>query len=218
MNTEESNFTITFIDIFTLLISIFLICSLIIETFVKLDPEIITLLSYLDNFICIYFISDFSYNLYKSKNKLLFLKWGWIDLISSIPTLEYFRYGRIFRMLKIIKIIRAFSSLNKINRILFKNKPKGTFSSVTIFSILILIFSSISILQFEDSPDSNIKTAEDALWWSYVTMTSVGYGDKFPITSEGRIIGAILMTAGMGIFGTFTGFIASWFVEKDSNA
>jgi voltage-gated potassium channel len=75
-------------------------------------------------------------------------------------------------------------------------------------------FSSIAILQFEKDVNSNIKTAEDAIWWSYVTITTVGYGDKFPITTEGRIIGAMLMTAGVGIFGTFTALVSSWFIQN----
>ena len=56
--------------------------------------------------------------------------------------------------------------------------------------------------------------AEDAIWWSYVTITTVGYGDKFPVTTEGRIIGSILMTTGVGIFGTFTALVSSWFIDK----
>jgi voltage-gated potassium channel len=84
-------------------------------------------------------------------------------------------------------------------------------------ALLLIIFSSVSILQFEDAPTSNIKTAEDAIWWSYVTITTVGYGDKFPVTTEGRIIGVILMTAGVGLFGTLTGFISSWFLTDKNN-
>lgn len=75
-----------------------------------------------------------------------------------------------------------------------------------------VIFSAIAILQVEDDPNSNIKTAEDAIWWAYVTITTVGYGDKFPVTTEGRIIAAALMTIGVGLFGTFTAFLASFFV------
>jgi voltage-gated potassium channel len=84
-------------------------------------------------------------------------------------------------------------------------------------AILMVIFSSIAILQVENVPNSNIKTAEDALWWSYVTVTTVGYGDKFPVTLEGRIIAGFLMTTGVGLFGTFTGFVASWFVGEKKN-
>lgn len=78
---------------------------------------------------------------------------------------------------------------------MFGNKAEGAFVSVFSIAILILIFCSIAILQVETDPNSNIKTAEDAIWWAYVTITTVGYGDKFPLTTEGLIIAAILMTA-----------------------
>ena len=67
-------------------------------------------------------------------------------------------------------------------------------------------------MSFEDVPEANIKGVEDAIWWAFVTITTVGYGDRFPVTSEGRLIGALLMTAGVGLFGTFSGFVASWFL------
>lgn len=73
--------------------------------------------------------------------------------------------------------------------------------------------SSIAILHCETSDDANIVTAEDALWWSFVTITTVGYGDKFPVSTEGHVVAVILMMAGIGLFGTFTGFVASWFLS-----
>ena len=101
----------------------------------------------------------------------------------------------------------------KIRTHVFKNRAQGTFISVAIFAILIVVFSSIGILIVENDVNSNIKTAEDAIWWAYVTVTTVGYGDKFPVTTEGRFIAIILMSTGVGLFGTFSGFIASWFVK-----
>jgi len=77
-----------------------------------------------------------------------------------------------------------------------------------------ILFSSIAILQVEQDANSNIKTAEDATWWAYVTITTVGYGDKYPVTTKGRIIAALLMTVGVGLFGTFTAYLASWFVGE----
>ena len=71
------------------------------------------------------------------------------------------------------------------------------------------------MLQVEkDVPGAKIKNAEDALWWAYVTITTVGYGDLYPVTTEGRLIAAVLMTIGVGLFGTFTAYVASWFVSK----
>ena len=87
-------------------------------------------------------------------------------------------------------------------------------TAVVIITILIVIFSSISILVVETDPNSNIKTSEDALWWTIETVTTVGYGDKYPVTSEGRLIGVIVMIVGVGLFGTFTGYIATLFTEE----
>ena len=80
---------------------------------------------------------------------------------------------------------------------------------------MVIIFSSITILYVEDKPECNIKTAEDAIWWTMTTITTVGYGDKFPITSIGRLIGILTMLVGIGLFGTYTAFIASWFVSNN---
>jgi voltage-gated potassium channel len=71
------------------------------------------------------------------------------------------------------------------------------------------------MLNVETSPDSNIKTAEDALWWSAATVTTVGYGDFYPKTTLGRIIAVMLMISGVGLFGTFTAYTASFFMEKE---
>jgi voltage-gated potassium channel len=83
-----------------------------------------------------------------------------------------------------------------------------------ILAFLILIFSSIAILQVENTANGNIKTAEDAIWWAYTTITTVGYGDKYPVTSEGRLIAIFLMTFGVGMFGTMTAYISSLFIKK----
>ena len=143
----------------------------------------------------------------------MFIRWGWIDLLSSIPTIDFLRAGRALRLIRLLRIIRAFRSTKQFLNHIFENKAQGTFASVSIIAILLVIFSAIAILHFEDHLDSNIKTAEDALWWAYVTITTVGYGDKYPITIEGRFIAVILMTAGVGLFGTFTAFVASWFIS-----
>jgi voltage-gated potassium channel len=204
-------------DIIILLLSVYVIITLIIDTFFKLSDEVSKLLLYIDNLICIIFLADFTNRLIKAPSKLQFMKWGWIDLISSIPTFQYFRYGRLIRLFRILRILRAFRSVKFIVQHVFRNRKQGTFASVAIVAFMMLIFGSISVLQVEKDPNCNIKTAEDAIWWSFVTITTVGYGDKYPITTEGRIIAAFLMVAGVGLFGTFTGFVASWFMGDKKN-
>jgi voltage-gated potassium channel len=79
---------------------------------------------------------------------------------------------------------------------------------------LLAVLGSIAVLHFETVDGANIKSAEDALWWATVTITTVGYGDRYPVTTEGRIVGTLLMTAGVGLFGVFSGFVAAWFLSS----
>ena len=143
------------------------------------------------------------------------MKWGWIDLLSCIPMIDFLRAGRILRLIRLFRIIRAFRSSRQLLNHIFANKAKGALTSVSVIAILLIIFSSIAILAVETDQKSNIKNAEDAIWWTYTTITTVGYGDKYPVTTEGRILAMILMTFGVGFFGTFTAYIASIFVTDN---
>lgn len=207
--------SLSFLNIIVLFLSVYILIALLVDSFFVLPREVTRLLYIIDNLICAFFIIEFVYRLYSAKDKWQFLKWGWIDLLASIPNLDYLRAGRAIRLIRILRILRAFRSTKNLVSYVFRNKAKGAFTSVAIIAVLMVIFSSIAILQLETDPNSNIKTAEDAIWWSYVTITTVGYGDKFPITTGGRILAAVLMTVGVGLFGTFTGYIASWFVSSD---
>jgi voltage-gated potassium channel len=209
---ENKNDKLGILNIIVIVLSIYVLCALIIDTTFVLPIETSRLLNYIDIVICIFFFVEFWIRFFKSENKLRFMAWGWIDLVSSIPMIGVLRFGRIFRLIRLFRIIRAFRSTKKLVHHLFKNRAQGAFVSVFSIAILLVIFCSIGILQVETDPNSNIKTAEDAIWWAYVTITTVGYGDKFPVTTEGRMIAAVLMTAGVGLFGTFTAYVSSWFL------
>lgn len=203
------------LNLIAIILSIYVLGALLVDTVYVLDPETSSLLNYFDNAICVFFFVEFSIRFYKSDNKLKFMRWGWIDLVSSIPMVDFLRAGRVLRLIRLLRVVRAFRSTRHLVSHIFKNKAQGALTSVSTIAVLIVIFSAIAILQVEDDPNSNIKTAEDAIWWAYVTITTVGYGDKFPVTTEGRIIAAILMTTGVGLFGTFTAFVSSKFVTDN---
>ncbi len=208
---ENKSFGI--LNIAVLVFSILALCCLIADSFFILPPSIKELLQYFDFGVCVFFFFEFLYQLFTTSDKKNYLKWGWLDLLSSIPMIDTLRYARVVRVVRIIRIIRTFKTVNSFLHHVYFNKAKGALASVFVLAILMLLFTSIAILQVETDPNSNIKTAEDALWWSYTTITTVGYGDKFPITTEGRLIAIILMTFGVGMFGTFTAYIASLFVK-----
>ena len=80
--------------------------------------------------------------------------------------------------------------------------------------ILVLEFGSLWILHLEQYvPDANITSASDALWYAIVTISTVGYGDQFPVTDKGRIVGSLIIVIGVGTFGTSTGYLANVFLR-----
>ena len=88
---------------------------------------------------------------------------------------------------------------------------------MVLVTLILIVTCSATVLHFERLGEGNILTADDALWWSVATVTTVGYGDKYPITVEGRFVAGLLMVAGVGLFGLFSGFIASWILGEDPN-
>jgi len=197
-----------------LVLSVYAVVALAISTFVNLSADTRAILQYADTAVCILFFVDFIVTLVRSQNRWrYFATWGWLDLISSIPVLDSLRWGRAARALRIVRVLRGFKATKVVTDFVLERRAQSTFLAVVLVSILLVVLSSAAILQFETSPEANIKTPEDAVWWAVVTITTVGYGDKFPISSEGRLIAALLMTAGVGLFGTFAGFVAAWFLE-----
>ncbi|MFN4261187.1 MAG: ion transporter [Gemmataceae bacterium] len=205
-NTER----LTGFQIIILFLSLYVLIGLAVTTFFPVSEDMARLLYLIDDVVCLVFLSDFGFRLYKADNKLHFLKWSWIDLVSSIPTLDYLRWGRIVRVFRIFRLLRGFRSLKTLLAFLFRNKAQGAFTTALLAAATFLIFGSVAILDLESHhPDANIVTAGDAIWWSLVTITTVGYGDYYPVTLEGRIVAAFLMIAGIGLFGTISGAVAS---------
>lgn len=212
MSQTNSENKLSFLNILVIVLSVYVLGALLADTFFHLPTEVSRIIDLTDNIVCGVFFLEFCVRFYRAESKLQFMKWGWIDLISSIPTIDSLRIGRALRLIRLIRVVRAFRSTRHLFGHIFRNRAQGTFTSVVVIAILFVFFSAIAILQVEDDPNSNIKTAEDAFWWAYVTLTTVGYGDRFPVTTEGRLIAGVLMTAGVGLVGTFAGFVASWFV------
>lgn len=201
-------------ELFMLGLSLYVLAALAAEIILPLNPEVRLILQYADTAICFIFLGDFARNLVRAPSRLAYLKWGWIDLISSIPNLETLRWGRAARVVRVVRVLRGFRSMKRILGYLLEKRAEAAFAAAALSSLLLVVFSSIAILQFEVPAGGNIRSANDAIWWAYTTITTVGYGDRYPITIEGRLVAAGLMTAGVGLFGTFTGLVASWFMNS----
>jgi len=175
-----------------------------------LDDETDTILIYADTLVCGLFLLDFLLTLYRSQHRMRYVAtWGWIDLLSSIPIVGSLRIGRAARAMRILRVIRGVKSARAIAHFLVAKRAESAFLATVLLALLVLVFSSISILQFELPGGGNIQTAEDAMWWAATTITTVGYGDTFPVTFLGRVTAVFVMFAGVGIIGSLASILAS---------
>ncbi|MBC8010914.1 MAG: potassium channel family protein [Burkholderiales bacterium] len=193
-------------------LSLFVLVLIGAEMLFDLPDESSRVLGWIDNVACGLFFVDFVVRFRRAESKLQFMKWGWIDLLASIPVIEALRWGRVFRLIRIIRLLRAAKSIRLLFEIFFRNRTEGGVASVFIITFLVISLSTAGILLVEKDPASNIHTAEDAIWWTVTTVTTVGYGDCYPVTPAGRLIACALMITGVGLFGTLSGVIASLFL------
>ena len=199
-----------------LVLCVYALGALATQAVLDLDPEVRAVLDYADYAVCFVFFVDFLGSLWLSQNRWRYLaSWGWMDLLSSIPTLEVARWGRAARIARVFRVLRGLRATKLLASVVLTRRAQSSFLVASLAALLLVVFCSVAVLQFEDGPDANIKTAEDSIWWAFATVTTVGYGDRYPTTPEGRFVAVILMCAGVGVFGTFSGFLAAWFLEPD---
>jgi voltage-gated potassium channel len=186
------------------LLSIFSIALLSLTFFIDQDSELNRLIHYYDFGLCMVFLYDFFLQLYKRKKRWqYFYTYGWLDLLSSVPVVDQFRYIRVLRIFRILRIVKSF---NILYNFIITNKKASLYGLIVFTSTTILILSSSLVLYIEEDV-GNIKTAEDALWWSYITITTVGYGDHYPVTNQGRLVASVLILNGIAIFGAVVSYI-----------
>lgn len=201
-------------QILILLTSVVVLLVLAVSLLVPLPPEVKRVLNLADVAVCLVFLADFFLLLALHKDRRrYFLTWGWLDLISSIPVIDPLRWGRLARVLRLLRLFRGLRGSAGLLRRLATHRQET--AALTIIAILLFVvaFSSVAILVAEEGSGSKIDTAEDALWWTLTTMTTVGYGDLAPVTTLGRVVAVFTMFAGIGVFGAFTALVASFLVR-----
>lgn len=203
-------------QLFMLALCLYVLAALAAQTLILLDPETVRILDIADFGICLIFLVDFIRSLVLAPNRLQYLvRWGWIDLLSSIPAIDVFRWGRAARIFRILRILRGVRAARVLSIFAMERRASSALSVAVLVAILVLIFGSIAVLQLETGPDANIRDADDALWWAFVTITTVGYGDHYPVSPAGKVLAAAMMVVGIALFGTFTAYVASAFVAAE---
>lgn len=206
--------------IFTLVIQFLIVVSLIsfsLDTVPGLSPSVIKYLDYIEVFTVFIFTIEYFLRLYvaEKKWKFVFSFHGLIDLIAILPfyissglDLRTVRLFRLLRIVSILKLLKYSQALNRFNRAL--SIAKEELVLFAFISVTILYLSAVGIYYFEHEaqPDQFISIFH-SLWWSVTTLTTVGYGDMYPITAGGKVFTFFVLMIGLGIIVVPTGLVAS---------
>jgi voltage-gated potassium channel len=195
--------------------SVLQLINSVLLVFLK-DAEIVNIVWTLIYGTSLFLLFEFFYRLLKfpgKKGEFLFGKLGWLNLVGSLPV-PGLVLARLGRTAWILRHLRS-SDYKDMLSTFAQERAQGTFVAILLLSLLVLEIAAIGVLHYEQtSPQANIQTGQDALWWGYVTIATVGYGDRYPVTTMGRVVGIFTMTVGVGLFSVVTGFLADWFRQS----
>ena len=199
-------------EIFVAALSILSIVNLVLIYAVQ-DQALEIVLESMNLILSAILFCDFLYRLRKAKDKgrYFWREFGWADLGASLP-LPQFKILRVFRLIKVWRLSRVYGA-KRLLTALVKERAETALFLLLLIAILVLEFGSLWVLRIEQyAENANITSASDALWYVIVTISTVGYGDQYPVTNAGRILGVVIIILGVGIFGTLTGYLANAFI------
>ena len=184
---DRSELKNTGYEIFIGILSVLSILNLVLLYAIQ-DPALDTVLWVMNAILSAIFLADFTYRLFtaSSKARYFFRMYGWADLLASLP-FQQVKILRVFRLMRVFRLLREYGARN-IARNLLRDRAGSALLTLLLMGILVLEFGSLEILHVEqNAAGANITTASDALWYTIVTISTVGYGDRYPVTNEGRI-------------------------------
>lgn len=188
-------------------LAMFVIVSLFMQSKLELSGDQLQLLQRVDFTVWIIFVIDYFIRLFSSQNKLHFVRNNVIDLLSILPFDMAFQGLRAARILRIVHMLRVFIYLTRLQKRLTAIIKTNNFHHVLWFTFSTIFCGAISISYIDD------MDIGDALWWSFVTTTTVGYGDIAPQSLGGRLVAVVLMLIGIGFLSTLTGTISTFFIS-----
>lgn len=211
---------------YNLFIMLLTILSLVIMVAIvlPLNSATIRLLQVYDNLICLIFLLDFAINLRRAPSPRAYFigDRGWLDLLGSIPTFGVLRFAALFRLARLSRLARLWKltrSKNKhqmVQEVLHNRSQYAVFITLSATMVVLMVCSALVLQAESHASDANIITGEDAVWWAIVTITTVGYGDTYPVTGLGRIVAVFVMVAGVGIIASLASILTSFISPSPS--
>lgn len=194
-------------DWLVLVVAVVSLLLVLLETFLHIPANVLPLLRDIDRLSCLVFLADIIVRWRREKWAASFWRWGWIDLLASIPFDPAFRSLQAIRIYRFVRLVRVLKKLNTLTAGTSLNEKLLALPGI---ALVMVFFSTMLMVEVErGAPSATIKTGGDALWWALTTVTTVGYGDTYPVTTEGRIIASVLMLIGIALFGSMSAIVTS---------
>jgi len=214
-------------DIFIITLIVLSIIAFSIETMPDLEKDTRISLHYFELFSVSIFTIEYLIRIYVSEKKIVYIFsfYGIIDLLAILPfylaliiDLRMIKVFRLFRLLRLLKLTRYSKTMDRFQKAIYQAKEEF----ILFFALTIILFylASVGIYYFENEaqPDA-FKSIFDSMWWAVATLTTVGYGDVYPITIGGKIFTTVILLIGLGVVGIPAGIVSSALsqVDKDNN-
>jgi voltage-gated potassium channel len=158
--------------------------------------------------IWVVFLLDYLVRLYLAPARWRFVRSHILDLIVIV--LPLLRPLRVLRLIRLVQLVSLAGRVALSSRRTLQQRVALYVSGTA--AIMLFVAAAAMLVVERPDPDSNIKTFPDALWWAAATVTTVGYGDRFPVTGPGRLVATGLMIVGIALLGVITASVAAWFV------
>lgn len=164
----------------------------------------------LETGVWVVFAAEYGIRLWLAPHKLRFVLHNVLDLVVvAVPVLRPLRLARLARVAR-VGALTGVAGRQSHHRL-----HVDVAVQVVIIAAIIVFVGAVGVLDVErNAPGANIHTFPDALWWAISTVTTVGYGDKFPVTGQGELIGAAVMITGIAVIGVVTASVAGWFMDN----
>lgn len=185
-----------------------------------LDPEFEALAVIADRLVCSLFILKATWDIWKAPNRRQWWKWGWADVVASIPDVEALRAFRGLRLMMMVRVMRSTTrSVRGVVALFDVERTKALVAVVFALIVVSVVAGSFLVLGIESAhPDANIRTAEAAFLWTISTLIGAeptGFGDHFPVSTGGRIVAIWLVTLSLGLIGSLAGLISAWIEDEE---
>ena len=194
-------------DWLVLVVAVVSLLLVLLETFLHIPPGVLSVLRTVDTFSCVIFLIDVFVRWKRERWSANYWRWAWIDVLASIPFEPAFRSLQAIRIYRFIRLIRVLKKLSTLTSGTSLNEKLLALPGI---ALVMVFFTTMLMVEVErNAPNATIKTGGDALWWALTTVTTVGYGDTYPVTTEGRIIAAVMMLIGIALFGSMSAIVTS---------